>query len=266
MVVTTGYPYSSHRVTYLHNLFQNGAATLSGLVEMFHELKRRAELPEDLDVTFVMVTGDGGMDIGMGPTIGAALRGHPMIVFEYDNEGYMNTGNQLSYSTPMGHATTTSHVGPERTGKWFHQKDMAQIMAAAGASYVFTSVEGFGTDLIKKGARAQWHTKQGHFVYGKVLSVCTLSWRIEEQLGTKLLQSAVDSCFWPIYEIENGKTKLNYDPEEKGKRIPVRDWLGMMGKTKHLQKPENAACLKEIEDEVERRWTRLKAMNDSPVL
>ena len=28
MVVTTGYPFTAHKVTYIHNLFQNGAATL----------------------------------------------------------------------------------------------------------------------------------------------------------------------------------------------------------------------------------------------
>ena len=266
MVVTTGYPFSSHRVTYIHNLFQNGAATLSGLVEMFRELKRRGELPEDRDITFVMVTGDGGMDIGLGPTVGAALRGHPMIVLEYNNEGYMNTGNQLSYSTPLGHATSTSHVGPKQTGKWFHEKDMAQIMAASGAPYVFTSVEGLGTDLVKKGAKSQWHTKQGHFVYGRVLSVCTLSWRSDEHLGTKLVQAAVDSCAWPAFEIENGITTINYDPEEKGKRIPLSDFLGMMGKTKHLLKPENAEVLAELERETERRWRRLRAMHEHPLL
>ena len=32
----------------------------------------------------------------MGAAIGAALRNHHMIVLEYDNEGYMNTGSQLS--------------------------------------------------------------------------------------------------------------------------------------------------------------------------
>ena len=32
------------------------------------------------DLYFVMVTGDGGMDIGMGPAIGTALRNHGMIV------------------------------------------------------------------------------------------------------------------------------------------------------------------------------------------
>ncbi|MGE5688938.1 MAG: transketolase C-terminal domain-containing protein, partial [Pseudomonadota bacterium] len=53
MVVSTGYPYTSHRITYVHNLFQNGAATLSGLVEMFHERIRRGELPEGEDITFV---------------------------------------------------------------------------------------------------------------------------------------------------------------------------------------------------------------------
>ena len=54
MVVTTDYPFSAHRVSYLHNLFQNGAPTLSGLVEVFHEKKRRGEIQVSEDVTFVM--------------------------------------------------------------------------------------------------------------------------------------------------------------------------------------------------------------------
>ena len=266
MVVTTGYPYSSHRVTYIHNLFQNGASTIAGLVEMYRERKRRGELPGDLDLTFIMITGDGGMDIGMGSAIGAALRGHPMIILEYNNEGYQNTGSQLSYATPLGHATTTSHVGAKRVGKWFAHKDTAQIMAATGIPYVFTSVEGLGTDLIKKAAKSQWHVRQGHFVYGRVLSVCTLGWRSDEELGTKLVQTAVDCCYWPVYEIENGKTTITYDPEGKNRRVPASDWLAMMGKTKHLLKAENAEILASIEAETERRWARLKAMHENPLL
>lgn len=266
MVVTTGYPFSSHRVTYIHNLFQNGASTISGLVEMFRERKRRGELPEDLEITFVMVTGDGGMDIGMGSAIGSAIRGHPIIILEYDNEGYANTGYQLSYSTPLGHATTTSHVGARRKGKWFHHKDTAEIMAATGIPYVFTSVEGLGTDLVKKGAKSQWHVRQGHFVYGRVLSVCTLGWRSDEEMGTKLVHTAVDCCYWPVYEVENRVTTINYNPEDKGKRVPVRDWLGMMGKTRHMLKPENSELLAELEAEVERRWLRLKARHEHPLL
>ncbi len=68
---------------------------LSGTVEVFLELKRRGEIEVAEDATFVMVTGDGGMDIGMGSAIGTALRNHNLIMLEYDNEGYMNTGGNV---------------------------------------------------------------------------------------------------------------------------------------------------------------------------
>lgn len=80
------------------------------------------------------------------------------------------------------------------------------------------------------------------------------------------MQAAVDSCFFPLYEIEMGRTKLNYDPDEVGRRVPLGDWLALMGKTAHLTRPAYAADMKEIEREVERRWLRLKAMSEHPML
>ena len=266
MVVTTGYPYSSHRVTYIHNLFQNGAATLAGLVEMFHERLRRGELPAGEDITFVMITGDGGMDIGMGPAIGAGLRGHRMIILEYDNQGYMNTGSQLSYSTPLGHLTSTSHVGPGEAGKAFHHKDTAQIMAATNIPYVFTALEGFPDDLLRKAAKSQWYARHEGMAYGKVLISCPLNWRSDDRAGTDIVQAAVDCCFFPLYEIERGKTRITYDPDEVGRRVPVRSWLEMMGKTRHLIKPEHEKELEAFGAEVNRRWQRLRAMHEHPLL
>jgi pyruvate ferredoxin oxidoreductase alpha subunit len=266
MVVSTGYPYTSHRVTYIHNLFQNGAATLSGLVEVFHERVRRGELPAGEDITFVMITGDGGMDIGMGAAIGAALRKHGMIILEYDNEGYMNTGSQLSYSTPMGHLTSTSHVGPKELGKAFHHKDTPQIMAATNIPYVFTGVEGFPDDLVVKAAKAQWYSQHEGTAYGKVLISCPLNWKTEDRVGVDVVQAAVDSCFFPLYEVERGITHITYDPEAIGRRVPAADWLNLMGKTKHLCQPSNAGTLATIEAEVERRWMRLKAKHENPLL
>lgn len=266
MVTTTGYPYSAHRVTYIHNLFQNGAATLSGVVDAFYEKKRRGEIEVGEDITFVMVTGDGGMDIGMGPSIGAALRNHNMIILEYDNEGYMNTGSQLSYSTPLGHKTATSNVGTLGRGKTFHHKDTPQIMAATHIPYVFTAVESNPQDVWKKAAKAQWYAKNVGLVYGKMLIACPLNWLSEERLGTKIVQTAVDTNFFPLYEVERGITKITYDPEAKGKKVPVEDWLKMMGKSKHLLKPEFAPVLAEFQKEVDRRWRRLKAMSEHPDL
>lgn len=269
MVVTTGYPYSSHKATYIHNLFQNGSATLSGLVEMFHERKRRGELDAlglSDDFTFVMVTGDGGMDIGMGPAIGTALRNHKMIILEYDNEGYMNTGSQLSYSTPMGHMTSTSNVGGFQNGKPFHHKDTAQIMAATHIPYVFTGTEAFDRDLLKKAAKAQWYAKNHGLVYGKILITCPLNWKSKDELGQTIVEAAVNSNFFPLYEVERGITTVTYNPEEKNKRIDVAEWLKLMGKTKHLLKEGSQEMLQMFEDEVQRRWNQLKAKHESPYL
>jgi len=40
----------------------------------------------------------------------------------------------------------------------------------------------------------------------------------------------------------------------------------MMGKTKHMSKPENAEALQSFEHEVERRWNVLKAKSENPYL
>lgn len=266
MVVTTDFPFSAHRITYIHNLFQNGAPTLSGLVEAFHEKQRRGEIPSSEDITFVMITGDGGMDIGLGPTLGTAFRNHKMIILEYDNQGYMNTGGQLSYATPLGHATVTSHVGPKSYGKAFHHRDTLQLMAAAGVPYVFSAVESETTDLVGKAAKAQWYARHQGLAFGKLLTTCPLNWKSEERQGMNVLKQAVDSCFFPLYEIENGLTHLTYDPEAEGKKVPVEKWLEMMGKTRHLVKPENREVLERIQREVDRRWAQIKAKSEHPLL
>ncbi len=266
MVVTTGYPTTAHRINYVHNLFQNGAATLSGLVEMYHERVRRGELPASKDLTFVMVTGDGGMDIGIGPALGAAHRNHRMMILEYDNQGYMNTGAQLSYSTPLGHRTSTSEVGAHQQGKLYHHKDTAQIFAACHLPFVFTASEGYPEDLMRKVAKAQWYAKREGLVYGKILSFCPLNWRTVDDGAEAVLQAAIDCCFFPLYEIEHGHTTITYDPDEMGRRRTVSEWLGLMGKTKHLLAPKNAPMIKSLQEEVERRWSRLKAMHEHPLL
>lgn len=263
-VISASYPYTSHKQSFVHNLFQNGGATVAGMVEAFLELKRRGEVNVSDDITFVMVTGDGGMDIGMGAAIGAALRNHKMIMLEYDNEGYMNTGSQLSYSTPKGHMTSTSGVGKAQKGKAYHHKDTPQIMASCNIPYVFTGSEAYPLDLIQKAAKAQYYAQNVGCVYGKILITCPLNWKTEDRLGQKIVKTAVDSCFFPLYEIENGVTTITYDPEAKGSKIPVSEWLKAMGKSKHLLKEDE--LLAEFEQEVERRWQRLKAKHENPLL
>lgn len=265
MVVTTGYPKTAFRVPFVHNLFQNGAATLSGLVEMFHQKQKRGEYP-DGDITFVMVSGDGGMDIGMGSALGTALRNHHLIIFEYDNGGYMNTGYQLSYSTPMGAKSSTSHVGKDRYGKTFFHKDSPEIMAATHIPYVATVAESNPGDFIRKAAKAAAYSRKFGTAYVKALSACPLNWGDKPNVERSIISAAVDCCYFPLYEIESGITTLNYDPEEKNKKIPVVEWLSMMGRTKHLAKEKYQTYTEQIQAEVDRRFARIKARAEHPLL
>lgn len=222
MVTTTAYPKTAFRIPYIHNLFQNGAATLSGLVEVFEERQKRGEYPKG-EITFIMASGDGGMDIGMGSALGTALRGHHLLLFEYDNGGYMNTGYQLSYSTPMGAKSSTSHLGKTQYGKTFFHKDMPQIMAAAHLPYVATVAESNPHDFIKKAAKAAAYAREFGTAYVKALSACPLNWNDRPDTERKVIAAAVDCCYFPLYEIERGITSLSYDPKNRIKNPRPRN-------------------------------------------
>ncbi|MGL5020456.1 MAG: thiamine pyrophosphate-dependent enzyme, partial [Mycoplasmatales bacterium] len=265
-VVSANYPTTAHKGNYMHNLFQNGASTLSGILEAILEQKRRGEIEFSDDATFVMLSGDGGMDIGMGPAIGAALRNHKMIVLEYDNEGYMNTGAQLSYSTPEGHRTSTSNIGKLSSGKNFDHKDTVQIMAATNIPYVFTGVDAYPQDLVKKAAKAQWYANNHGLVYGKILISCPLNWKSEDKDGSVLLEKAVNSNFFPLYEIENGVTNITHNPDVLGSKVDAEEWLKLMGKSKHLLKPENKEVLDHFKGIINKRWKTLCAKDEHPNL
>ena len=257
MIVTTAYPKTSFRVPYLHNLFQNGAATLSGVAEICYRKQEKGEIPKG-DIIFIMVSGDGGLDIGMGSALGTALRGHRLLIFEYDNGGYMNTGYQLSYSTPLGARSSTSHIGSRQYGKTFFHKDMPKIMAATGIPYVATVAESNPTDFMKKAAKAAYYAKTEGTAYVKAISACPLNWNDKPATERKVIEAAVNSCYFPLYEVEHGVTKLSYDPEKSGKKIPVIEWLSMMGRTKHLQKEEYAKVVARMQQEIDARFAELK--------
>ena len=105
-----------------------------------------------------------------------------------------------------------------------------------------------GTAYMRKVERAL-EVKGPAFI--NVLAPCHRGWRIKIEDGLESARMAVDSCFWPLYEVDNGEWKLNYTPKEK---IPVMDWMKPQGRFKHLQKPENKELVEEIQRDVDRQW------------
>ena len=92
-VSTFTYPYSSWTDSYIHNAFENAAATAGGVEAAYNALKKKGKLDDTFK--FIAVGGDGGTyDIGFQSLSGAMERNHDMVYVCYDNEAYMNTGIQ----------------------------------------------------------------------------------------------------------------------------------------------------------------------------
>jgi len=119
---------------------------------------------------------------------------------------------------------------------------------------------------MRKVAKAQWYARNEGMIYGSILSFCPLNWRTPDDAAQPVLQAAIDSCFFPLYEVERGHTTITYDPDAASRRRPVAEWLKLMGKTAHLLDPANAAIVAEIQAETDRRWARLRAMHEHPLL
>src|SRR5512135_3102659 len=130
--------YTAWKIPWVHNAFENAAATISGAETMYRSLKKQGKI--DKDVKFIAFGGDGGTyDIGLQSLSGAMERGHDMLYVCYDNGAYMNTGFQRSVATPHGAWTTTSPVGEEQPGKIGHSKNLTEIMVAHRLAYVAQS-------------------------------------------------------------------------------------------------------------------------------
>ncbi|MCL6518256.1 MAG: pyruvate ferredoxin oxidoreductase [Armatimonadetes bacterium] len=255
-VATTIFPFSAWRVPFIHSAFENVAATISGVEAAYRSLKKQGKL--DKEIRFIAFGGDGGTyDIGLQSLSGAMERGHRMLYICYNNEAYMNTGIQRSSATPLGAETTTSPVGKASYGKKQRSKDLTAIMVAHNIPYCAQASPSHWNDFVTKVQKAL-NTDGPTFI--NVLSPCRLGWAFPPEKAIQIARDAVNSCYWPLYEVENGKYRLTYKPKEK---LPITEFLKEQTKYRHLMKPENQWIIEEIQKEVDTQWERLLKMAES---
>lgn len=248
-VSTTIYPYSSWRTPFIHNAFENSAATVSGVEAAFKGLQRAGKIPADKKVKFVAFGGDGGTyDIGLQSLSGAMERGHDMVYVCYDNGAYMNTGIQRSSATPMGAWATTSEVGKAQQGKVQRRKDLTSIIADHGVPYVAQASVGHWKDLTSKAEKA--FSVDGP-AFLNVLSPCPRGWRTLPNQSIALAKAGVQTGFWPLFEVEDGVWRQTVKVPA---RKPIEEFIKPQGRFKHLFAPGNEALLEAIQAEVDRYW------------
>ena len=245
------YPYTAWHDSYIHSAFENAAATAAGVESAYVALKRRGKI--DKNCKIIAIGGDGGTyDIGFQSLSGAMERGHDFTYFCYDNEAYMNTGTQRSSATPRFASATTTPSGIESVGKKQNQKDLTQIMVAHGSPYVAqTTMIGTFQDFHEKAHKAIY-TEGPTFV--NVLTPCPRGWQYPPEILPQICKTAVDTCIWPLYEVEEGEYHLTYKPKNK---LPEEEFMKLQGRFKHCFAPGNEWTIEEAQKYVDRKWEEL---------
>ncbi len=250
-VSTTVHPFTAWKSSFVHCAFENSAATVSGVEAAYKSLKRRGKIKEEF--RFLAIGGDGGTyDIGLQSLSGMLERGHRILYVCYNNEAYMNTGVQRSGATPRGAQTTTAPVGKESIGKKQYPKDLTAIAVAHRIPFVAQASPSHWNDLITKSEKA--FSVDGP-AFMNVISPCPLGWAHPSDKTLEVAKLAVDTCFWPLFEVENGTTwKLSYKPAAKK---PITEYFKSQARFRHLLRPENSAIVEEMQKRIDDDWAAL---------
>jgi pyruvate ferredoxin oxidoreductase beta subunit len=253
-VCTSPLPVTSWRVPWIHTLFENVAATISGVEAGSKILMKKGRIPER-GTRFVAIAGDGGTsDIGLQALSGALERNHDFLYLCFDNEAYMNTGIQRSSATPYGASTTTAPAGKFSIGQLTWKKDMVKIAVAHNIPYVATACPSYPFDLMNK-VRKGAETRGPAYVH--IFSPCPTGWRHASDLAIEIGRLAVETGIFPLYEVENGHYKLNVD---RPNLRPVQEYLKPQGRFRHLLDDEIA----KIQERVNEEYASLKANAATP--
>ena len=257
-VSSTIYPYTSWAAPWLHTAFETAGANASGIEAALKILKKKGRI-KNQQVDVIAFAGDGGTyDIGIQALSGAVERGHDFMFVLYDNEAYMNTGIQRSGGTPYGASTTTSQAGSAVPGKLEQKKPIADIMVAHDMPYVATASPYYWKDLIQK-ARKGIEVNGPAFLH--VFAPCPRGWRSESSKSIELSKLAVETCIFPLWEAVNGNYQLSTPSKvialAPQKKKPVKEYLQVQGRFRHLFTPKYEKMLEEIQRRTDEKWNRL---------
>jgi pyruvate/2-oxoacid:ferredoxin oxidoreductase beta subunit len=237
-VIDGPFPHSSLDVPIYHCAFETAASSASGV-------RAGLDMVGDKETTVMAWAGDGGtFDIGIQALSGAAERNEDFIYACYDNEAYMNTGIQRSSATPLGAWTTTT---PVKHYKKERKKDIIGIMAAHDIPYIATASIAYPEDMVKKFKKAK-DIHGTRFIH--IYAPCPTGWKSRPDDTVKLARLAVQTGYFPLYEIEEGeKWTLNLKIKE---RKPITDYLKLQGRFRHLKDEEISLIQAEVEANYQR--------------
>jgi len=127
-----------------------------------------------------------------------------IIYICYDSEMYMD--ELIKRFLPSMDAHEESHpLGKDEVREFVHNKNMPSLIRESSVAYAATSCPSYPLDLMEK-------IKKGLQISGtafiNVLTPCPTTWLFNPDLTANLGVLAVNTGFYPLFEIESGKLKV----------------------------------------------------------
>jgi pyruvate/2-oxoacid:ferredoxin oxidoreductase beta subunit len=106
-------------------------------------------------------------------------------------------------------------------------------MLDANAAYIATASMSNISDFKRKIAKAQQISTKDEkgLSFINVLHTCPTGWRYDPSKMIEMSKLAVETNWWPLYEVENKKLRFNYKPKEAK---PVSEFIKQQGRFRHL--------------------------------
>ena len=195
------FPSTPFKVPWVHAALENGSAVATGV---YRALKKKGK---EKDVHVLVYSGDGAtFDAGLQSLSGAIGRGEDFVYICYDNEFFGIVGMSCGSSTPKGVATPAV-----LSGKATARKPIEDVIAVHGC-YVATASIAYPSDFMEKVRKAAEIEGPAFINY---LAPCPTCWGFDNSQTLEVSRLAVDSGYWPLYEIANREKRFTVKPKKK---------------------------------------------------
>lgn len=187
----------------------------------------------------VVMSGDGRtLDMGFGDFCSAFERGQPVTYIIFNNQHYAAAGSHKNATTPFRARTAIFTKGTT-----VPEKQTALMMAVSSAKYVATATPAYVKDLVSKVQMALLNPPS----YVELLVPCQISWRYNPDEAVTLTRLAVQSGWFPLWEVKGGvlKRTVVIPPAQK---VPVMEYTSRQGRFEHLEEEDLATIEKHIDE------------------